>query len=123
MHNPFVSLVAVWTSAAIIIMAGNFDGDDRTYIYWQSVIINERNLTVDKVVTTLISSKNFDVYTSTFNKSHNPGVVLYITPFDQIPSADLCNVKFIYIFFLYNSFVIPIPYLLNNNEFYFLWYP
>ena len=92
-------------------MAGNFDGDDRTYI------INERNLTVDKVVTTLISSTNFDVYTSTFNKSHNPGVVLYITPFDQIPSADLCNVKFIYIFFLYNSFVIPIPYLLNNNEF------
>lgn len=103
MHNPFVSLVAVWTSAAIIIMAGNFDGDDRTYIYWQSVIINERNLTVDKVVTTLISSTNFDVYTSTFNKSHNPGVVLYITPFDQIPSADLCNVKFIYIFF----YIIP----------------
>jgi hypothetical protein len=97
MHNPFVSLVAVWTSAAIIIMAGNFDGDDRTYI------INERNLTVDKVVTTLISSTNFDVYTSTFNKSHNPGVVLYITPFDQIPSADLCNVKFIYIFF----YIIP----------------
>lgn len=42
-------------------MAGQFDSDDRTNVYWQSVIINERNLTVDKVVTILISSTNFDV--------------------------------------------------------------